>query len=325
MDILLSIVIPVYNVEKYLMDCVNSLLPQCDERCEIIMVDDGSTDSSGAICDELALNNKIIKVIHKPNEGAGSARNVGLDATKGEYVGFLDSDDMIIDGSLQIVLERLQSNKSDVCFLQAYKFYPDGSRVPIGDGIVSKKICGKSKKEVLKFLSSREKFSGSACTKVFRKDFLLLNNIRFPEERLLSEDLSFVIKALYSADSFDCLDVDYYLYRQNREGSITNKISEKTLDGLQYFMESSVEMFTNGKKVKDVNAKYCMSFVSYEYCIYLYTLSRLYGVEEKYMEYTKVNKDLLYFGRSKKTICIGLLSFMGVNFVINIMRKLKKD
>lgn len=102
---LISIVVPVYNVESYLVNCVSSIIEQTYKNLEIILVDDGSTDKSKKICDDLAKKDKRIKVIHKDNGGLSSARNAGIDVAKGEYIGFVDSDDKINKNMYRILLK----------------------------------------------------------------------------------------------------------------------------------------------------------------------------------------------------------------------------
>ena len=97
----LSFIIPVYNVEAYLIECVESIISQIEDNCEVILVNDGSTDNSGKICDEYALNYAFINVIHKENGGLSSARNAGLKCAKGEYIAFIDSDDRIASNSVK--------------------------------------------------------------------------------------------------------------------------------------------------------------------------------------------------------------------------------
>lgn len=107
-DDLISVIVPVYNVEKYLHKCINSILNQTYKNLEIILIDDGSTDNSGKICDEYALKDNRIKVIHKENGGLSSARNAGLDICSGDYIGFVDSDDYIAEDMYEYLYVNLK-------------------------------------------------------------------------------------------------------------------------------------------------------------------------------------------------------------------------
>ena len=121
-DVAVSVVIPVYNVEKYLKECVDSVLKQTYFSYEIILVDDGSTDASAKICDEYAAKDSRISVIHKPNGGLSSARNTGLQKARGAYVYFLDSDDYIVEYALEKLVEAAERDNADIVFFDAVSF-----------------------------------------------------------------------------------------------------------------------------------------------------------------------------------------------------------
>ena len=111
---LVSIIIPIYNSEKYLKKCIDSILEQKYNNLEIILINDGSTDNSGKICDRLAIEDKRIKVIHKLNEGVSIARNKGLEMAKGEYIFFIDSDDYIDENTLSVNVNRLRKKLKEI-------------------------------------------------------------------------------------------------------------------------------------------------------------------------------------------------------------------
>ncbi|MBO5142223.1 MAG: glycosyltransferase family 2 protein, partial [Clostridia bacterium] len=113
-DKLVSIIVPIYNVEEYLEDCINSLIAQTYKNIEIILIDDGSKDRSGKICDSYSKIDKRIRVIHKKNEGLSSARNKGLEESKGEYISFIDSDDKIDIDFIALLMEHIEKNKVDI-------------------------------------------------------------------------------------------------------------------------------------------------------------------------------------------------------------------
>ena len=117
MEKLISVIVPVYNVEEYVEKCVLSIINQTYKNLEIILVDDGSTDNSGKICDEIAIKDNRIKVIHKKNGGLSDARNVGIDIAKGDYLGFVDSDDYIDPDMYSILLNNMNLTFSDISTL----------------------------------------------------------------------------------------------------------------------------------------------------------------------------------------------------------------
>ena len=263
-EILLSIIIPVYNVDNYLAECVNSIRSQCNDSCELILIDDGSTDSSGFLCDSFEDN--IVKVVHKQNEGLGATRNVGINIATGKYVSFVDSDDRVTSRSIQRLINWISSNdNTDICFLEGIKFYSDDTSVSMGDEIVRDKVRNQRKTQVIKHLASRPKFPGSSCTKVYRRAFLVENNIAFPSDRRVSEDLWFVMECFLLAKTFDELDFNYYEYRQNREGSITNTVSSKSYYDLASFIEFYSNKLTINRTTNHTINKWLMSFVAYEY------------------------------------------------------------
>ena len=146
---LFTVIIPVYNVEEYLEECAASVLSQSFGDLDVVLVDDGSTDSSGKIADSIAGKDERVRVIHRENGGRSAARNTGLDAARGEYILFVDSDDMIEQGALDAVAKTVdESGRPDAVFLEAEKFFPDGSMRPMGDGYRREEIDGKSAEDV---------------------------------------------------------------------------------------------------------------------------------------------------------------------------------
>lgn len=296
----LSIIIPVYNVEPYLEECVESILHQEQKNCQIILVDDGSTDSSGDICDRYKAFPDFT-VIHKENGGLSSARNAGIGLAEGEFVAFLDSDDRLSDGALLAVMDWTNTGGADICFMEAINFYPDGRTSPMGDSIDPEKVRGKSRKEVFSHLSTRPKYPGSACTKLFRRSFLEKNSIRFPCDRRLSEDLIFCLNCFLAAESFAALSFPYYEYRKNRVGSITDSVSMKSFSGMTAFLEEAVSLCMLNGHPKDQISECAMSFAAYEYSIMLWQFSRLSSSDkDKANEFLKQYRWVLRYGQSRK-------------------------
>ena len=320
-ELRLSIIVPVYNVEAYLRECVESVVGQWDASCEMILVDDGSPDGSGKLCDELADQYDGISVIHQENRGLSGARNTGLDAAKGKYVAFLDSDDRIAAGSLSRILTWIDGEGADVCFMEAIKFYPNGESEPLGDAIVGEAIRGKSREESFAYLSSRPKYPGSACTKLFRRAFFEENGIRFPSDRRLSEDLGFCMNSFLLAKDFDAIGGDYYEYRQSRDGSITNSISMRNFNDLGRFVSESVERLTADRKATDAVNRYAMSFVAYEYSIMMWQYSQLDKANRKEAKrFLKTYRWVLNYGTTKKAVAIRLLvKVLGIGAVSRLL------
>ncbi len=321
----LSFILPVYNVEQYLKECFESIYNQMGAECEIILVDDGSKDKSGYICDKLKLRGENIKVIHKENGGLASARNAGLNASRGDYIAFVDSDDRISPDSIKQVLNLVKSNAIDICFMKGVKFFPDGKKEDLGDQIESEQLLGKDKNEVLKYLASRPKYPGSSCTKIYRRQFLRENGLEFPHDRRQSEDLGFVRDCIMEANQYCALDCQYYEYRQNRVGSITHGATLKAINGIMQFVEETVDKYSlesNGN-VAFQNAAY--SFAAYEYFVALLNYSLLKTNEEKRAAYIKMNqyKWISKYSQSPTHKQIGLmLQFLGVRLTGFLISKL---
>lgn len=315
--ILLSIIIPVYNVESYLGECLDSILCQTTDECELVLVDDGSTDSSAEICERYAFHNSIIKVIHKINGGLSSARNAGLAVAKGEYVSFVDSDDKIHSGSLPILLEWIRTESADLCFLRAEKLFPGGKLVDLNEGIIGDELKGKPKEIAIAHLATRPKYPGCAWAKLFRRAFLSEHDLHFPYDRRYSEDLGFLRDCILCVERFDALDVLFYQYRQSRKGSITQKASTKNFYDLLLFISESAEKLTVDGKAKDSISQSVMSFVAYEYFVLLltyYSIPKMDkpGALEKLSEYRWV----LSYAQSARIRGISCLcNVVGVRFM----------
>lgn len=323
---LISFVIPVYNVEKYILKCIESIIHQNYHNYEIILVDDGSKDNSGKMCDELAKKYNCIFVFHQKNGGLSAARNTGIKHASGDYILFVDSDDYIGEGSLLQIVKCLERQNCiiDVMFLDIYKFFPDNTIEFMNDGYVEDRINGKNKGEVMKFLVSMSKYPGSACSKLVRRDLLITNKLYF-EENLLSEDLEWTIRLLMASEYFAYCSAKYYFYRQNRIGSITNTVNDKTIKDLIYIIEKWASKDMNRLYQREINA-----FISYVYMILIYNLNFI-CVDRKY-EYIKRIQSKVWvmkYAKSKNTKIVAfLINIWGINkivFVLKCLYDLKKS
>ena len=266
MDMKLSFILPIYNVEAYLPHCVNSILNQMNDTCEIILVDDGSPDHSGQICDDYAARDPRIRVIHKENGGPSAARNTGLQVAKGEYICFVDSDDYIEKNTVEKLLDWIDREHLDLCFLQAAKVYEDGSTEPVREDIRSADIRGKNRDEVLRYLASRNTFSGGPWAKLYRREFLLDNHITFPEGRL-SEDLVFCLKVYLRAEGIDCLDFPFYCYCQKRTDSLTSVITPSYYRDTLLFVEEVVRDYGSTHRPQNADGELALSSAAFEYAV----------------------------------------------------------
>ena len=324
-SVLLSIIVPVFNVEKYVDECIRSIISNgFDGKCELILVDDGSTDCSGKICDSYATTN--ITIIHKTNGGLSSAKNAGIECACGKYLAFIDSDDYIGKNSIISILSEIEKDENiDVFFMQGDKVYTDGEEITLGDNIYSESINGKAKSEVISYLAKQNKFAGSACTKIYKREFLEKYAIRFPDDKRFGEDLIFVLKSMYYASSYGAMNFPYYKYRQQRKGSITNTLSEKAYwDGFR-FLEDAVLLLTEDKKAKDENSRLCMSFITYEYSLQVWHYTHI--KEDSRKRASKLLDQyrwVMRYSVSKKTKAISMLIyFLGYKRTSQILSYVK--
>lgn len=209
MDIrpLVSVIVPIYNVEKYLNKCIDSILNQTLKNIEIILVNDGSTDKCGEIIDEYAQNDKRVRVIHKENGGQSSARNMGLDIAKGRYIGFIDSDDSIHLDMYENLYNAIVSSNADICVCgrESYSEESDSYyKIELIDELIDLNQYSLGY-YVSKKLFYRHTVSG--CNKIYRKDIIDKNNIRFKDVNYVgSEDTLFNYEFLLHTNKIKAID-----------------------------------------------------------------------------------------------------------------------
>lgn len=219
---LLTVVIPVYNVEKYLKRCVESVIAQDWKKYEILLVDDGSTDHSPQICDNYVKTYDFISVIHKENGGLSEARNTGLSQAKGEYVYFLDSDDWIEPDTFIALSEALESQKFDIISFNR-EFVKSEEDAIVSDSVVTIVFEGKDAfVEMLK----HSYITGFANDKIYRKSLFMDHDILFPKGKYY-EDLGTNYKLFLSAKKVYATNQKYYHYLIDNPDSITQSWNEK--------------------------------------------------------------------------------------------------
>ena len=310
-----SIVIPVYNVENYLMECVNSILNQTFDDYEILLIDDGSTDKSGTICDEIAYQNDKIKVIHKKNGGLSSARNEGIRQASGEYIIFLDSDDYWNDyNALYKFAKLLDENNSDVLIFGMKKYFEDIDKY-------EKCSYKKNNFDNLTDMIKQEKFKASANNKIVKLKFIKEKKILFPINKL-SEDITWCMYLIDKCEKFFYFDEKIYVYRQ-RNGSITHSKNIKHIYDILEQCSYGIEEYKKSSKKETI-----YSFLDYEYCtaIFLSTY-KCFSKDTELRKKINECKLLLNYGVSKKTKIIKLfnniIGFKGTYKLLSIYYKIK--
>ncbi len=216
MDKTVSVILPIYNVEKYLERAVESVNNQTYTNLEIILVDDGSTDSSGTICDEMSLRDNRIKVIHKQNGGVSDARNVGKSIATGQYILFIDPDDFINEKMIEILVNNIQAYDADVSCCQYMDVY-DNNSFPQYSDVRTKKLI--NREEFLKEYLYDTYITASVCTKLMKRE--ISDKIDFPVGKVY-EDAFYHLELAKTADRFICITKPLYYY-YHRTNSITTK------------------------------------------------------------------------------------------------------
>ena len=226
----LSIIVPVYKVEEYLGECVDSLLSQTIDDYEIILVDDGSPDNSGKIADEYAaVNPDMIRVLHIDNGGQGRARNFALDIAKGDFVGFVDSDDWVTHDMYEKMYTRAAETGADVVVCDFMERFADGRESVLPASLQDN------------WLGS----AGSSCNKIFRRS--LIGELRFPVG-LWYEDFYFSAVMLLRSKHTEFIAEPLYIYRRGQESTMHNNNAAKNLDMLTIMDMLEKEMVPAGYK-----------------------------------------------------------------------------
>ncbi len=277
---LVSVIVPVYNVAPYLEQCLDSIVNQTYRNLEIILVDDGSTDESGAICDRYAEQDSRIKVVHKENGGQSSARNVALDMMMGEWVLFVDSDDWIELNTLELLLEQ-KDERADLVEFGWNFIYRDSNKVFLNEACVMAGL------DALKLLVHTDIYMGLMANKLFKASYL--QKSRFISGRYY-EDTPFIIEQLYKIKTYQYIAEPLYNYRRDRVGQTTEGFTPKRFDLFRNF--------------EDLMQKYeATDMVAYLQTIYAYIAKNNYfeAYIQPSLEEKKKAKKLLkpFFLRAK--------------------------
>lgn len=336
---MVSIIVPVYNVEEYIKKCLDSLIHQTFEDIEILLIDDGSKDKSGAICDEYAQNDKRIRVIHKKNQGVSAARNAGIKEAKGEWILFVDSDDWINENLLEVCFKYI-NERTDICFF-GFKELQDehDASNKLNKELAVKTITSKDFLDFQYRIFNRDR---SACCsnriiklsspwKVFRKSLIIDNNLFFDEELRNGEDGVFNLYAYQYAKEGVCIEEELYYYRV-RLTSVTHKYTpdvETDFRKLQEAYNCFINKFRQEKLFREVILermiwsfsfccilKYCHPDNPFSYRKRRYQFQKEYSFYEEAIrkvsltnfEYKK--KLIFYFIKKKNFLLISILCKM---------------
>ena len=214
---LISVIIPVYNVSGYLDRCISSVINQTYRNLQIILVDDGSTDGSGELCDYYAARDVRIEVIHKKNGGAADARNRGLEAADGKYIGFVDGDDYIAEDMYECLYVKMMAGTYDIACCGRTDLYEESFHVKAHKSFVKKSVVYMNREQAIKSLCLYDGMDFSPCDKLYVKD--LFDGVRFPPGRS-SEDIPVVYEVYKKAAGVVHIGSAKYFYC-HRKGSST--------------------------------------------------------------------------------------------------------
>lgn len=314
-----SIIVPIYKVEKYINKCIESVRSQSFSEFELILVEDGSPDSCGQICDDYAELDSRVRVIHKVNGGLSSARNAGLEIANGRYIIFLDSDDYWDDvNALENINKRLLETKADVLLFPAKRFYEDKNQFTYitNMDIDRNQIISNDVNIALKYMITNNVYKAAAWNKVIKKTIIDMYCMRF-KEGYLSEDLDWCGDLLLYAKRFDFYESPFYVYRQQREGSITTGKSEKLIADKLFMCK---EGYRQAMELKDKDTRQILaSYYAYEYAVLLGVSGSLHNKKllsemkdlsvllnfdlSKKVKKVKFLQKLIGFGLSRKVLC----------------------
>ncbi|MFI3302431.1 MAG: glycosyltransferase [Rikenellaceae bacterium] len=323
-QILISVIIPIYKVERFLCECLDSVLGSSYRNLELILVDDGSPDGSPRICDEYAARDGRVRVIHKSNGGAGEARNCGVRAATGEYVVFVDGDDYWGDsGALEAAVEELERRKDIdlLCFDCAT--LSDSGALSVRAPYDVERVNGRSKAEVLEYFVGENRLMVTPWSKIVRRGLLLDNNIDF-RCGIRSEDYDWTLQILLHSRVICAFERNFYVYRV-WSGSVTSNISRSHVFDILSIVEQWSERIP-----RDVESTQEMNLM-FDILAYIYgvLLSLVYiAPEEELLRRVKSQVHLLGCSRNRKVWAVALLyrilGFGGCWRVLGLFRRVRR-
>ena len=295
----ISIIVPVYNVEQYLERCVESLINQTHKNVEIILVDDGSKDNSGKLCDELAQRDSRIVVYHKENGGLSDARNYGIDKATSDYVGFVDSDDFVDEDMYEILLSNLLKYDSEISFCRLNDVYND----EITKDNTENKPYLMTSEQAIKMVLEAKVFSVTAVNKLYKKS--LFDQIRFDKGKI-AEDAFIMVDLLSRCEKIAATEAKKYYYMHRENSITTQKFTSKFLNVIEAYEKNAKIVSDKYPDLKyQADTRICWA--------YFYVLDRLLK-DEEYKDENLETELIQYLKKHKK--------FILSNSLFNAKRKL---
>ena len=302
----LSIIVPVYQAENYLEDCLDSILHQSYTNFELILVDDGSTDLSPDICDNYAKHDSRVRVIHQKNGGQAHARNVGIELATGQYVGFVDNDDVVLDSLFKVLVNNSLKVDADISAVSFVQVDEDGDKEHVkhthnkyiylnNDGV----------KEILQ----RDKLDIYVWTKIYKKEFLDVNEIRFESGRS-DEDILFNFKAFSLSKTSIFQDTPLYIYRHRTLSTSRSYKENYVNDYLKntWYRVNKIEKYTESNYPQLI---YLAKRQKIIYCLQM--LSAIFRSSE--IDCKKYYFEIMAFLKSNKWQVVKEKKYLGMRYI----------
>lgn len=313
-----SIIVSVYGVEKYIRECVESILGQTYPHIEVILIDDGSPDNCSSICEEYKRKDSRVSVIHQKNQGLSMARNNGIKEATGDYIMFVDGDDFIDDiNAIQKLVERILLFPSDVLNYSYKKFHEEtNQKIPYLSGISEMPLTCTTKQSQLEFLTKDHLYIASACNKLIAKK-MFEKGLDF-KRGVYSEDIEWCAKLLKNAKTIDFICLNFYCYRQ-REGSIRHSIDLKKCNDLKNNIVSTIKI---AESVQDSEKVFFYHYSAYQYGTFLKNQAYCDRIPEKCInELSKYKWIFDYHGGLNKLKILKLgVNILGLNRLCRFIR-----
>mgnify|MGYP001042621039 CR=1 FL=1 len=317
----ISIIVPIYNVDQYLEECLTSITNQKYENIEIILVNDGSTDQSKIICECFCKRDSRFQLINKVNGGLSSARNAGLEIASGEYIAFIDSDDVVSENYILNLHKTMEKYNSDIV-LSGYKRFL--KKIPVIENTTKEEMLAPSEtiKRVL-YQKDQEFFSVSACCKLYKK--ILFSDIRYPENKI-NEDMAVIVPVLEKCKNISCTYNYDYFYRINNSSITNQSFNTRRMDAIE-FSDEIVKHFKGNKKLEK-------AAISMLFRRSIEMLSEM--KENKFVSFEIEKKLLINIKKYRKIVMLdkyarlstklaALLSYVNLNLVLKLRMKIRKQ
>ena len=311
---IITIIVPVYNIERYIEKCIKSIINQTFQDFELLLVNDGSTDNSMNVINKYR-NYKNIKILNKENGGLSSARNYGIRNSTGDYIMFVDGDDFLYDKySLEKINASIQKEKTDIIQYKMVQYFDKTNKYVYSNNLINDKK--NAKLEIIENLNRKGQVSVSACEKIIKRSVIIDNDLYFADG-MLSEDILWSLKLYIVADTITLLNENIYVYRQQRDGSISSSKSNKLCSDLFYIIKYWINYDYTSERVKQIY----LNIIAYWYLILRVKFDKKNYTKEMIDFFKKNDKRIICYNNNYKVKKAYMLQkIFGLKFTILAMR-----